>query len=297
MLALALVAALSVAALSVAALPALAETQTLPTERGTLDVRLTHEVIELDKRADLKVEFVNKVTGEVQVHIDYTAHVQRDGEDVFGPTPPQHSTSGIVEFPVYFDLGEGPYTMNVTMFGILFNPLPPEDTVFEILVGSAAAEPEPAEPVEPAPSTPAPGGGCLIATAAYGTEMADEVQQLRELRDRVVMGTGTGASFMGWFNDVYYSFSPAVADMQREHPVFREVVRASLVPLVSSLSLLHHADIETDAEMIGYGASLIMLNLGMYGAPIFGSILIYRRVRPARQTGASDRRVRPARQT
>ncbi|MDA7991227.1 MAG: copper-binding protein, partial [Gammaproteobacteria bacterium] len=174
------------AALAVAVLPALAETQTLPTERGTLDVRLTHEVIELDKRADLKVEFVNKVTGEVQIHIDYTAHVQRGGEDVFGPTPPQHSTSGVVEFPVYFDLGNGPYTLNVTMSGILFNPLPPEDTVFEILVGEAAAEPDvpmeqdpPPASVDPPPTTPPAQGGCLIATAAYGTEMAVEVQQLR----------------------------------------------------------------------------------------------------------------------
>ncbi|MDA7940283.1 MAG: copper-binding protein [Nitrosopumilus sp.] len=268
------------AALAVAVLPALAETQTLPTERGTLDVRLTHDVIELDKRADLKVEFVNKVTGEVQIHIDYTAHVQRGGEDVFGPTPPQHSTSGVVEFPVYFDLGNGPYTLNVTMSGILFNPLPPEDTVFEILVGEAAAEPDPSPKTDdPPPGTPPAQGGCLIATAAYGTEMAAEVQQLRELRDRVVMGTGTGASFMGWFNDIYYSFSPAVADLQREHPIFREVVRASLVPLVSSLSLLHHAGIETDAEMLGYGISLILLNIGTYaGIPIFAIIKLYKKL-------------------
>ncbi|MDA8001151.1 MAG: copper-binding protein, partial [Alphaproteobacteria bacterium] len=100
-----------------------------------------------------------------------------------------------------------------------------------------------------------------------------------ELRDRVVMGTGSGASFMGWFNDIYYSFSPAVADMQREHPVLREVVRASLVPLVSSLSLLHHADIETDVEMIGYGVSLIVLNIGMYGGVPMLSIVIFRKRR------------------
>ncbi|CAI9831198.1 Copper binding protein, plastocyanin/azurin family [Nitrosopumilaceae archaeon] len=137
---------------------------------------------------------------------------------------------------------------------------------------------EPAEPMDTEPATTPPAqGGCLIATAAYGTEMAKEVQQLRELRDRVVMGTESGSSFMGWFNDIYYSFSPAIADLQREHPAFRELVRISIVPLVSSLSLMHHADIETDAEMLGYGISLIMLNAGMYaGIPAFGAILLVR---------------------
>ena len=52
------------------------------------------------------------------------------------------------------------------------------------------------------------GGGCLIATATYGSELAPQVQQLRELRDNQLLNTESGTAFMGTFNDIYYSFSP-----------------------------------------------------------------------------------------
>jgi hypothetical protein len=65
------------------------------------------------------------------------------------------------------------------------------------------------------------GGGCLIATAAYGSEMAPQVQFLREIRDGKVMTTQSGTAFMTGFNQFYYSFSPAVADYERENPAFQ----------------------------------------------------------------------------
>ena len=60
------------------------------------------------------------------------------------------------------------------------------------------------------------GGGCLIATAAFGSEMASQVQFLRELRDNTILQTQSGTAFMTGFNQFYYSFSPAVADYERE---------------------------------------------------------------------------------
>ena len=48
------------------------------------------------------------------------------------------------------------------------------------------------------------GGGCLIATATYGSELAPQVQQLRELRDNQLLQTESGTAFMGTFNDIYY---------------------------------------------------------------------------------------------
>ena len=48
-------------------------------------------------------------------------------------------------------------------------------------------------------------GGCLIATATYGSELAPQVQMLREIRDNQLMNTETGSSFMSTFNDIYYS--------------------------------------------------------------------------------------------
>ena len=107
-------------------------------------------------------------------------------------------------------------------------------------------------------------GGCLIATAAFGSEMAPQVQFLRELRDNTVLQTESGTSFMAGFNQFYYSFSPAIADYERENPVFKEAVKITLTPLLTSLTLLQYVDIDSESEMLGYGIGVILLNIGMY---------------------------------
>ena len=107
-------------------------------------------------------------------------------------------------------------------------------------------------------------GGCLIATAAFGSEMAPQVQFLREIRDNTVLQTESGSAFMTGFNQFYYSFSPAIADYERENPVFKEAVKLTLTPLLTSLTLLQYADIDSESEMLGYGISIILLNIGMY---------------------------------
>ena len=107
-------------------------------------------------------------------------------------------------------------------------------------------------------------GGCLIATASYGSELAPQVQQLRELRDNTVLQTQSGSTFMMGFNQFYYSFSPVIADYERENPVFKEVVKLAITPLLASLALLQYADIDSEHEMLGYGTAIILLNIGMY---------------------------------
>jgi hypothetical protein len=114
-------------------------------------------------------------------------------------------------------------------------------------------------------SSSAPGGGgCLIATATYGSEMAPQVQQLRELRDNTLLHTESGKLFMNSFNEFYYSFSPVIADLEREHPVFKETVKLFITPMVSSLSILNHVEMDSEESVLGYGISLIILNLAMY---------------------------------
>ena len=107
-------------------------------------------------------------------------------------------------------------------------------------------------------------GGCLIATAAYGSELALQVQQLRELRDNTILQTESGSAFMAGFNQFYYSFSPMIADYERENPAFRETVKLTLTPLLTSLTLLQYVDIDSESEMLGYGISVILLNIGIY---------------------------------
>jgi peptidyl-prolyl cis-trans isomerase B (cyclophilin B) len=133
-----------------------------------------------------------------------------------------------------------------------------DSAVFRQLITDAKAEPEP----ESLP--PARIGGCLIATATYGSELAPQVQLLREIRDNTVLQTQSGTSFMTTFNQFYYSFSPAIADYERENAVFKETVKLTLTPLLASLTLLQHADIDSEHDMLGYGIGIILLNIGMY---------------------------------
>lgn len=108
------------------------------------------------------------------------------------------------------------------------------------------------------------GGGCLIATAAFGSELAPQVQLLREIRDNVVFGTVGGTAFMTAFNDMYYLFSPTIADWERQNSVFKEAVKITITPMLYTLSILNYVDIDSEYELLGYGIGIILLNLGMY---------------------------------
>jgi hypothetical protein len=96
--------------------------------------------------------------------------------------------------------------------------------------------------------------------------MSTKVQQLRELRDNTLLNTESGTAFMSGFNELYYSFSPTIADMERESPIFKEIVKAGLTPMISSLAIMESAN--SESEVLGLGLSVIALNLGMYlGVP------------------------------
>ena len=121
------------------------------------------------------------------------------------------------------------------------------------------------------------GGGCLIATAAFGSELSTQVQMLREVRDTQIMNTQVGAMFLSVFNQFYYSFSPTIADMERHSPAFKEFVKITITPLLTTLSLLNHLDINSEEEMIGWGIGILSLNAGFYfGIPFFVAIKLKR---------------------
>ena len=144
-----------------------------------------------------------------------------------------------------------------------------EETIdsFEILSQDSSMDESMEETVEE-------NGGCLIATATFGSEMAPQVQQLRELRDNSLLSTQTGTTFMAGFNQLYYSFSPTIADLERQHPAFKEAVKLAITPMISSLSILNYVDMDSEVEVLGYGISLIILNLGMYF--VAPAIIIYK---------------------
>ncbi|MCH7758223.1 MAG: hypothetical protein IIA19_07125 [Thaumarchaeota archaeon] len=195
----------------------------------------------------------------------------------------------IKEIAVFVDLNQDPqyyvdrYDNEPTYKEWFDENFPEYDSIYEAV---GLDEPEVIEPEigECGPGTdlidgicelidpPKSGGGCLIATATYGSEMAPQVQLLREIRDNKLMSTEVGSSFITGFNEFYYSFSPVIADYERENPVFKEAIKLGITPLISSLVILDYADSED--EIIGYGISLLVLNIGMY--IVVPAIVIYK---------------------
>ena len=136
------------------------------------------------------------------------------------------------------------------------------------VIGSAAEE------------VPEDTGGCLIATAAYGSELAPQVQFLREIRDNMLLPTAAGASFMAGFNELYYSFSPAVADLERESPAFRDTLRTAITPAIYALSIMALADSDSEMSVLALGIASICAIAGIYVvAPSLAVYCIARRIR------------------
>jgi LmbE family N-acetylglucosaminyl deacetylase/ribosomal protein L14 len=79
-----------------------------------------------------------------------------------------------------------------------------------------------------APDAGSGGSGCFIATAAYGTPMAEQVRYLRAFRDQYLQTNQAGR----WFVSHYYKYSPPIADYLRQHDDLRALMRAALSPLV-----------------------------------------------------------------
>ena len=231
--------------------------QIIPSENGTLNIGLSIDPpAKINEVSKLHIGWIKPGFNKIQEHIDYTITVIKDGQNIFGPIPLTHTSIGTVKIPVEFT-SNGEHQVKIEMEGILFQPIPLETTYFTINVG----EEQTSQSVQENNNE---GGGCLIATAAFGSEMAPQVQQLREIRDNIVMQTSSGKSFMTGFNQVYYSFSPYVADYERENPIFKEAVKITLTPMLTSFSLLAHVPVDTEHEMLGYGIGVILLNIGMY---------------------------------
>ncbi|MDI1494888.1 MAG: putative exported protein [Cenarchaeum symbiont of Oopsacas minuta] len=232
------------------------------TEKGTLDVDLVVETSKDDPfQSKLKIDFLNPITGKTQEHIDYRITVFDESENnVFGPIPFTHTSVGSVTIPIEIAQNEK-HRVLIEVVGILFQPIDSETVTF--VINDMATELE--------------NGGCLIATAAYGSELAPQVQQLRHTRDMILQNSDSGSTFMRLFNAIYYTFSPSIADFERENELFRETMRAYITPMIVILSIMDNADSET--QIIAYGTSAILLNVIIYMAlPIVVAILMHKKI-------------------
>lgn len=241
---------------------AYAGSETAATDGGILQVRITYDDIKAGENSAIRLEFINPTTGRVQEHIDYTLHMYIQNQSVFGPTALIHSSDGTIPRLSPPIPQEGVYTLDVTVAGILFNPIDPQ--MASLTISTA----------EDAPG----GGGCLVATATFGSEMSPQVQYLREIRDQKVLTTDAGRAFMDWFNQIYYAVSPDVADTLRKSTEARGMMSAALAPMLATLHIMDRAD--TEAEVIIYGTIVIGLNVSMYLVlPVLGMILLGRMTR------------------
>jgi hypothetical protein len=84
---------------------------------------------------------------------------------------------------------------------------------------------------------------CFVATAAYGTGTAEEVNLLREFRDMVLLSSDPGAEFVS----LYYQVSPPIAEVIRQHEFLRTAVRVGFIgPIVAILNWGHALWLETE---------------------------------------------------
>ena len=108
--------------------------------------------------------------------------------------------------------------------------LPLIDSYMNYPMGTCPGSLVPECPGEVAPPSPQPGPACFIATAAYGTESAAEIDVLRSFRDEVLLESAVGSQLVEW----YYQTSPPVADFISGNGFLRTMVRELVIdPVVS----------------------------------------------------------------
>jgi hypothetical protein len=95
---------------------------------------------------------------------------------------------------------------------------------------------------------------CFIATAAYGTPMAEEIQILREFRDEYLITNPLGQAFV----DLYYRVSPPIAEFITEHPSLKPIVRTVLVPAVVMSTIATNTALAEKIVLVG---SLVLVSV------------------------------------
>jgi uncharacterized repeat protein (TIGR01451 family) len=111
---------------------------------------------------------------------------------------------------------------------------------------------------------------CIIATAAYGSELAPPVQFLRNFRDNQVQKTNIGANFMTAFNNWYYSWAPGIAQQIAPNENYKAVTRVIIAPLIGSLYVGNMAFV----ALTPASPELAILSAGLLTSAILGLIYL-----------------------
>lgn len=177
------------------------------------------EVIESGTPTTFVMNLQDPATGDLARNSSFDFVISKQGSEVYR----QHLTSGQGTFSHQYAFPEeGTYRVSAEKIN---GESETAQLDVVVLQGSGTAPVQ--QPQQPS--------GCLIATAAFGSELTPQVQFLRGFRDNYVLSTASGSAFMSAFNSIYYSFSPQVADYEREQPWLQATVKTAIYPLLGVL--------------------------------------------------------------
>ncbi len=181
------------------------------------------EIIRTGAPTTFVMNLQNPTTGDLVRNSSFDFVLTKDGEEVHR----QRLSSNLGTYSYQYTFLQ-PGTYRLAAQNINGEP---ESAQIDLVVlqgtatGTSSSQPQPSQQ----PS------GCLIATAAFGSELTPQVQFLRGFRDNYILQSSSGSAFMNTFNTVYYSFSPQVADYERQQPWLQATVKTGLYPLFSVL--------------------------------------------------------------
>jgi hypothetical protein len=200
---------------------------TSPGENYILQLSWGPDVIETGAPVTFVMNIQDPTTGDLIRHSSFDFVLTQAGQEIYK----QRLTSDLGTYSHQYAFTQ-PGTVTLSASNINGES---ESARIDLVVLQGTGElPVQQQPQQQPPPNQQPSG-CLIATAAFGSELTPQVQYLRDFRDNYIMSTASGSAFMNAFNSVYYSFSPQVADYEREQPWLQATVKAGLYPLFGIL--------------------------------------------------------------
>jgi peptide/nickel transport system substrate-binding protein len=227
----------------------------LPGEKFLFQLSWGPDIIQTGVPTTFVMNIQDPTTGDLIRGSSFDLVLIQDGNEI-------HSTHMSSEFGTYSYEYTFPKAGTVTLAANNINSQGESsriDLVVQQGTGNTNPQPQPTQ------------SQCLIATAAFGSELTPQVQYLRHFRDHYILSTASGTAFMKVFNNVYYSFSPQVAEYERDQPWLQATVKVALYPLFGILMTAERVYIGTgggEAGAIFAGALSSTLVGAIYLGPI-----------------------------
>jgi peptide/nickel transport system substrate-binding protein len=207
----------------------------LPGEKFLFQLSWGPDIIETGVPTTFVMNIQDPATGDLLRGSSFDLVLIQDGNEI-------HSTHMSSEFGTY----SYEYTFSkagtVTLAANNINSQG-ESAKIDVVVQQGTGNPNP----QPQP----PQSQCLIATAAFGSELTPQVQYLRYFRDNYILSTASGTAFMKIFDSVYYSFSPQIAEYEREQPWMQSTVKVALYPLFGILMAAERVHVAVGGGEVG----------------------------------------------